>query len=1565
MGRFKKTFSRSGRKHPPRRKAKEDRPALGSRRLACEPLEDRRMLAVLTVSNIVDELDTNFGPGDFSLREAIQEADPGDTINFSVTGTIALLPNIGPPLGELVIDKNLTIQGPGASQLTIRAYDATPFSTPVDNDNTNDGDGGRIFDISAGSPASILVTIRGLTLTGGDLNDGTGGGAAIRVTSQSLTLDDMVIEGNSSDAFSSSGSGAIYAQMWSGATLTIADSILRENYATGEDGGAIYAEVTNGGSVVVSNSRIEDNRAAGSGGGIAVRSIGAGSGSFLLQESVVADNEAGFDGFDHGFTGGGAGGGIHLEGLGEVIVERNYIWHNFADGSGGGFYVKTGDDGIVEIRDSTIYDNTSRGDGGGVHIENTHDGAAAIVNSTISDNRGLNGGGIYFQDSAVHVRHSTIANNEAGPFGSDEGITGGGGVLIYTNVSSEPGSFVPTFDHCIIAGNIHIQNEPGANNDHNFTPEVGFLLLAGGTWWPSHFFDMMTDESQLSATFNYTIVQDPSGPLVDPLDDPGETLVTPIGPNEMLGVDPQLEPLANNGGFLLPDGTRIKTHALASTSPAVDSGDPSLAEGVDPTPERDERGAEDGFIYERIADWPLNNTPGNNRPRIDIGAFELQFVEPINGDADFNQNSVVEGGDFLIWQKGVGLTGLGTDSNDFGDADLDRDVDGNDLFIWRQQYGQVIGNAADFNNDTAVDGNDYAIWQENNGTASGASQSDGDADGDGDVDEDDFLAWQIVYSIDSGLLDWMVHTLDFAQLAELEENQILVSTLVDEDDGDYSLGDLSLREALAIAADIGGGHEIFFANHLAGTILLGGSVLAITSDVTIHGPGVDRLTIDAQRDSGVFSVAEDVDATITGLKITGGGNVIEGAGIFNAGRLTLDHVEVIDNLTAYTVYTDTQGGGIVTRNPGSRTDASLWMTNSTVSLNRARAGGGLEINLGATGVLVIDASTISDNTAIDGQNLGAGGGLRFLGASTATGTIKNTTISGNHAINSGGLRVWSSSAPLKIVNATIADNTGDGGGGIHEASSPGTITVHNSIVANNQTNASVANDIGGGLVATSSYNLLEAGAGTVILTGANNQTGVDPKLEPLADNGGPTWTHKLMHDSPALDAASFNIAAANLLISDQRGRSRYVFLPGSGQVVDRGAYEYNLIVTVPDDPTTNGYARNDLSLREALAQAAAINPTGGVGPLAIEFAPEVYDGTLGSGVFTLSGNHLSVSSPIDIVGPGADVLTLNAASGKTVFAVSNNNVSTLIDVAIRGLTIDGDNVGSTADGGAIYSVENLTLDSVVVTGGQARSGGGLYQQGSGSVTIVDSTFTGNTAYWGGGAVVDDVDDVLIASSTFHGNDAIKWMNPGWVAGSGSAAGLHLLNIGVSNPADIVNSTFSGNDAEHDGGAMVLSAAYAVLLNDTIVLNTAAGTSGAFGGIHLLNSNLTLHSTILAKNILSGGASDIGLLTSTVNSASSYNLLGLAGGSGLTNGVNGNQVGTGTPLDPLLEELADNGGPTRTHKLENSSPAIDAGGHEHALDFVFDQREWLRFDDGDSDGFVAVDIGAFERALEMP
>jgi len=74
----------------------------------------------------------------------------------------------------------------------------------------------------------------------------------------------------------------------------------------------------------------------------------------------------------------------------------------------------------------------------------------------------------------------------------------------------------------------------------------------------------------------------------------------------------------------------------------------------------------------------------------------------------------------------------------------------------------------------------------------------------------------------------------------------------------------------------------------------------------------------------------------------------------------------------------------------------------------------------------------------------------------------------------------------------------------------------------------------------------------------------------------------------------------------------------------------------------------------------------------------------------------------------------------------------------------------------------------------------------------------------------------------------------------------------------------------------------------------------------------------------GGTATPDDISGAVVGTSSYNLVGVDTGlSGITNGSQQNQVGTVVaPIDPKLDPLGNNGGPTQTHKLQTGSPALE-------------------------------------------
>lgn len=381
----------------------------------------------------------------------------------------------------------------------------------------------------------------------------------------------------------------------------------------------------------------------------------------------------------------------------------------------------------------------------------------------------------------------------------------------------------------------------------------------------------------------------------------------------------------------------------------------------------------------------------------------------------------------------------------------------------------------------------------------------------------------------------------------------VVDTLVDENDGNFTAGDVSLREAIWAA---GNEQTINFAPNLVGTIVLD-SQLVIEQTLTINGNGADRLSVSGNNTSRVFEIRLGANVGINGLTIRNGAAMGDsGGGIANYGNLTLSNSIVSDNIATY-------GGGIHNTSTGI-----LNLDNSTLKNNRAtQEGGGI---LNESGNVNITWSTLDSNTS--GQN-GAGvaniGTLRITNSTLSnnrTGrgwnggalyqelgstTLINSTISGNESGYGGGIR--QTGGYITINFSTIANNTAMGGGGIHRHLAYGTTTIGNSIIAGNRMLYNLSSDVYGNFN-SQGYNLISDITGSSGFGGNGDQVGygIDAKLGPLNNNGGPTRTHALLPGSPANDAFNANFGRFSPSGTDQRGKIR---LP-RGQW-DIGAFESN------------------------------------------------------------------------------------------------------------------------------------------------------------------------------------------------------------------------------------------------------------------------------------------------------------------------------------------------------------------------------------------------------------------------
>lgn len=343
--------------------------------------------------------------------------------------------------------------------------------------------------------------------------------------------------------------------------------------------------------------------------------------------------------------------------------------------------------------------------------------------------------------------------------------------------------------------------------------------------------------------------------------------------------------------------------------------------------------------------------------------------------------------------------------------------------------------------------------------------------------------------------------------------------------------------------------------------------------VTLIGPGADRLTIDGNNQSGIFNGAL---IEIDGLTLTRGrvsGDFAGGGCISGFFGVVLRNSRVV-SCSAYG--TQSASGGGISSAYGVELFASTVADNVAVAGAGYAYGGGISARYTA---VTAQFSTISGNRATG--NPARGGGVFAFGHSLAM----NSTIDGNTADFGGGwycVHSFFDPAWCQFVDSTISGNTArDSGGGIfvYSADNVDTIDIRNSTIAFNTAQSGFV----GGVLLTgrssgTAYITLQSsifanntaaitdlapdinsdsasppvtGGDDLLMTVGNIRPATfitdDPLLAPLADNGGPTRTHALPPDSPAIDAGN-NIAA---LDTDQRGRSRV-----SGSAADIGSYEF-------------------------------------------------------------------------------------------------------------------------------------------------------------------------------------------------------------------------------------------------------------------------------------------------------------------------------------------------------------------------------------------------------------------------
>ena len=342
---------------------------------------------------------------------------------------------------------------------------------------------------------------------------------------------------------------------------------------------------------------------------------------------------------------------------------------------------------------------------------------------------------------------------------------------------------------------------------------------------------------------------------------------------------------------------------------------------------------------------------------------------------------------------------------------------------------------------------------------------------------------------------------------------LTVEIAADESNGDFSDGDLSLREAIELAN----------ADPTITGIRFDGSVFngEAADVIRLNNQQLPAITDSLHIDGGTQNVVISADRRGNDRRVSG--TFITDIAASDAANTLADNVSRVLDITAPAGDTitltgltitggdmDGWGGGIINNS------ADLVIINSSIAGNRAtNRGGGVRTNDGSVTLI---GATVSGNVNTGNSH---GGGIQVGSGSLS---LSGSTVSGNQTNGHWGGGIYSESGSVAIDNSTIVQNTSaSSGGGIVTF---GATTFNNTIVVGNTTVSGAAPDLAGlgnNTNFSGSYNML--GYGNTLAGAGPNQTGVsfeNAKLGPLANNGGPTLTHALLTDSPAIDAGDPN-----------------------------------------------------------------------------------------------------------------------------------------------------------------------------------------------------------------------------------------------------------------------------------------------------------------------------------------------------------------------------------------------------------------------------------------------------------
>lgn len=476
-----------------------------------------------------------------------------------------------------------------------------------------------------------------------------------------------------------------------------------------------------------------------------------------------------------------------------------------------------------------------------------------------------------------------------------------------------------------------------------------------------------------------------------------------------------------------------------------------------------------------------------------------------------------------------------------------------------------------------------------------------------------------------------------------------------------------------LSAALSGGGAITFncgGTGAVATITLS-STKIIEANTTIDGGG--NITLSGGGVRRLFSVNADAALTLTNLTLIRGFDY-EGATIYNQGTLRLTnstimsgtatggHGGAIKSLGAVIVTNSVLHHNVSQNGYGGAIDSVqktslVSISTSTFYNNASKIGGGA---IASNGYVLIDRSTFTANST-ESQNGDSGGGAI---ENTGPMTITTSTFNGNSAGKGGA--VYNEGGTALVVNSTFSGNSVTvaprTGGAIHNQVStdglntPGVTTIIASTFSGNTAAGGTGGNLNNsnGNTLRSKLSIVAGGspnncAGTITSQGNNlesaNSCGfaaaddllnTNPQLGPLANNGGPTWTHALLTGSAAIDhvVSGCTNQQGNPLTIDQRGIVRPQDGDGNGQArCDVGAYEVQAESSTDTPTPTATHTNTPTATPTPTGSATATHTSTPIGPHTLTHTPTV---TLTPShvpitpTFTRTKTHTPTASPASV-----------------------------------------------------------------------------------------------------------------------------------------------------------------------------------------------------------------------------------------------------------------------------------------------------------------------------------------------